>query len=539
MNRSSSQLPLASPEILGISVDGPRRLATHQRNSPAVAYTKLSPYEAMVEDLLFLRDVLDSSGIAYLLVRGSDASSGTTRPVLAVDERERGTVVAALVEACRNEQMYSRVAAARAPVRSPVLPVPSRGHDRPSSVLVSTGSLAGGPGDHAFVLYRHRVSASRTLRYGARYGVQLEFWVYDEVDIHLPSVNIMTRTTISRDEVTLATTEQFGATWRTLDGMWGTQASDIDFPIDIVFSWVDGTDVEWQRARAASMQSYVVGEGDDHEARYRQIDELKYAMRSVHLFAPWIRNIIVVTDSPRPEWLADHPRVSVLPSASFFADPMTLPTYNSHAVESQLHRIQDLSEHFLYSNDDMFFGREVGQQEFFTSGGSSRFIESNTRIGLGQPTSFRSGFENAARVNRALLATKFGRTITRHLEHCPTPLRRSVLEELESEFSEDFVRTARSRFRSASDISVTNSLYHYFALMTGRAVPNESMRVKYVDTTAFASVAELAALLRDRDHDFFCLNDGSFPEISAAERAMAVTEFLEDYFPIPAPWERH
>ncbi len=348
----------------------------------------------------------------------------------------------------------------------------------------------------------------------------------------------MTRSRLPEREAVAATVERYGESWPTLAGMWDVLAGDVDFPIDIVFSWVDGTDLEWQRTRAARMRSYVVGEGDDHEARFRQLDELKYALRSVHLFAPWIRNIVIVTDSPRPEWLAEDPRVTVLPSAGFFADPAALPTYNSHAVESQLHRIPGLSEHFLYSNDDMFFGREVEPEAFFTSAGVGRFIEAETRIGLGEPEPARSGFENAARVNRALLQERFGRTIARHLEHAPAPLRRSVLDELEAEFPEEFARTASSRFRSAADISVTNSLYHYYALLTGRAVPQESMRVKYVDTTAQAGVAELATLLRKRDHDFFCLNDGSFPELSPEERASAVRSFLEDYFPIPAPWER-
>jgi hypothetical protein len=44
--------------------------------------------------------------------------------------------------------------------------------------------------------------------------------------------------------------------------------------------------------------------------------------------------------------------------------------------------------------------------------------------------------------------------------------------------------------------------------------------------------------LKKRKFDFFCLNDGSFPEVSARERADAVGEFLERYFPVPAPWER-
>ena len=60
------------------------------------------------------------------------------------------------------------------------------------------------------------------------------------------------------------------------------------------------------------MESYVVGEGDDHEARFRQIDELRYALRSVYVFAPWIRRIFIATDSPTPHWLADHPKVTVV-----------------------------------------------------------------------------------------------------------------------------------------------------------------------------------------------------------------------------------
>jgi hypothetical protein len=44
-------------------------------------------------------------------------------------------------------------------------------------------------------------------------------------------------------------------------------------------------------------------------------------------------------------------------------------------------------------------------------------------------------------------------------------------------------------------------------------------------------------MLKERSYDFFCLNDGSFPEVSAEERATLVLDFLEKYYPIAAPWE--
>src|SRR3546814_8499742 len=85
------------------------------------------------------------------------------------------------------------------------------------------------------------------------------------------------------------------------------------------------------------------------------------------------------------------------------------------------------------------------------------FIEADTRIGLGHNDNDRSGFENAARVNRRLLQDRFGLMTTRHLEHAATPLRKSVMAEMEREFAEDFATTAASTFRASSNISVTNS----------------------------------------------------------------------------------
>jgi hypothetical protein len=174
---------------------------------------------------------------------------------------------------------------------------------------------------------------------------------------------------------------------------------------------------------------------------------------------------------------------------------------------------------------------------FFSPGGISRFIESSVRIGGGVVDIRRSGHENAARNNRRLLADRFGYVITSHLAHSPAPLRRSVLAELEAEFPSDFAATQASRFRSATDISVTNSLYHYYALLTGRAVPHESASACYIETTTHDGLDSLGALLARRDTDFFCLNDGSAPEVDEDYRARTVADFLACYFPCPAPWE--
>jgi UDP-glucose 4-epimerase len=508
-------------EVAAVPSSWPRTLARKDvvlhKGQLSLVNNSLTPAESMLDDLMFVRRVIESTGIEYLLVRGNDE-----RPVIAVDWKQRAVLQDALAAAMATEPFYSKTVSKNG---GPAL-------------FVADGRLSTDAAARVFRLFRPRVEPVGNLRYGATTGVQLEFWSFTETEIHAPVENSLTRRVIPRHELVESTVERYGVEWRTVEPMFDRLASDITFDIDIVFSWVDGTDLEFQRARARRMQSYVVGEGDDHEARFRQIDELRYALRSVYVFAPWIRRIFIATDSPVPHWLADHPKVTVVRSEEFFVDPSVLPTHNSQAVESQLHHIPGLAEHFLYSNDDMFFGRPVTPEMFFSPGGITRFIEAETRIGLGTSAPERSGFENAARVNRNVLLERFGVTITRHLEHSAAPLRKSVLAELEREFPEEFARTAANAFRNRADISVTNSLYHYYALVTGRAVAQTDARVKYIDTTTRAGLKAMNALIKKRSYDMFCLNDGSFPEVEAEERTRAVRDFLDRYFAIAAPWEK-
>jgi hypothetical protein len=488
----------------------------HKGRYALINYNR-TPYQAMVEDLLFLRNVLADAGLQYLLVRGNN-----DRPVIALDWKDRKKLRAALVEACRDEPVYSMTVDAK----------------KKTSVLVADGELSSNRQARIFRLYRPRVEPVGGFEFGASAGVQIELWSFEGEQLILPIENSLTRRTMLRQDAVRGTVERYGHTWPTIENMFADHASDISFDVDLVFSWVDGSSPEYIAARRAQQKDVVLGEGDDHEARFRQINELKYALRSVYLFAPWIRRIFIATDSPAPDWLADHPAVTIVRSEEFFSDPSVLPTHNSQAVECQLHNIDGLSEHFLYSNDDMFFGRPVSPDLFFTPGGITKFIEAETRIGLGENAAERSGFENAARVNRKLLWNRFGRITTRHLEHTAAPLRRSVVAKMEREFPEEFRKTAASRFRAADNISVTNSFYHYYALLTGRAVTQTAAKVRYVDTTMRAGLNYLPKLLSKRNMDFFCLNDGSFPEVHADERAELVTDFLEKYFPIKAPWEK-
>jgi len=471
-----------------------------------------TPSDAERDDLLAVASAIESAGVRVLLVRDANR-----RPKIVVDTADAGDVLNAL----------------RDPGLGPVY-LKARGEDPvpAHSATAPTGAVA------AYAVYRPRTSTEGSYRYGAPLAPRLELWRFGTTTVEAPRPSALTRRRFAAADLDLVEVERYGRTWTTVSGMFDPHPHEFTEDVDMVFSWVDGSSSEFQRQRAARMQGYVVGDGDDNAARYRQVDELRYALRSVHMYAPWVRRIFIATDSPTPEWLSDHPQVTIVRSEEFFADPSVLPTHNSHAVEAQLHRIPGLAEHFLYSNDDMFFGRPVTPELFFSGGGVSRFVESGVRIGSGPAHTERSGHDNALRVNRALLKERFGRVITLDLEHCATPLRRSIAYELEREFADDYARTAASRFRSSSDISVTNSLYHHYALATGRAVITTEPRTRYVQTTQLDALRRMERLLTARDTDMFCLNDGSVPEIPEEVRVPALRACLERYFPIAAPWEK-
>ncbi len=472
----------------------------------------ITPEQARIADLLLVADALAGAGVPLLLIRHDRAV-----PALVADLDHLSTATAALATLGVREPLYVKA------------------RRRPSQLAAEMGSLPSTP--TALRVFRPRITRDGNLRYGSSLAARLEFWRFGEELVEAPEDNALTRRITASQDLTFTEVERYGRMWSTITGMFDVQPDEFTEDVDLVFSWVDGSSSDFQRQRAAHMAEYVVGDGDDGPARYRHVDELRYALRSVHMYAPWVRRIFIATDSPVPAWLRDHPKITIVRSEDFFADPAVLPTHNSHAIEAQLHHIPGLAEHFLYSNDDMFFGRLVEPELFFTAAGISQFVECEVRIGAGSPARHRSGHDNGLRVNRGLLRERFGRTILRDLEHCATPLRRSVMAELEHTFADDFARTAASRFRSATDVSVTNSLYHYYALMTGRAIATRRPRVRYVQTTLVDSLRDMERLAGRTDIDMFCLNDGGNAQIPEEMRVRALRATLDRMFPVRAPWE--
>ena len=370
-----------------------------------------------------------------------------------------------------------------------------------------------------------------------RFGVRLEIWRVDHQSaggaprLLPPSQNRFVESVLA-DQPPSGHTVAAGVVLPTFPDLAVPAVDDVRFPIDVVYTWVDGTDPDWIHEFAAYLPDQTTGlaEHATAPARFSASDELRFSLRSVEINMPWVRRIYVVTNGQRPGWLRESDRLQLISHKEIWGAMPGLPTFNSHAIESRLHHIDGLAEHFVYFNDDIIVMRPAQPQDFFLANGMIRFFPSNAKIGVGDPLPTDPAPSAAGKNNRRLIRDVFGVIPTSKMWHVPHPHRRSVLVEMEQRFPAEFERVARSRFRSIEDISVASNLGQHYAFVTGRAVPGR-LRYRYIplDDTG------VAAKLRRADRDgmqVICLNESGGTDSGLREASIAAAQdYLAARFP--------
>lgn len=102
-------------------------------------------------------------------------------------------------------------------------------------------------------------------------------------------------------------------------------------------------------------------------SRFEDSQELRYSLRSLERYAPWVRHVYLVTNGQIPDWLSlDAGKLTIVTHEEIFPDPSDLPTFSSPAIECHLHRIPGLSKRFLYFNDDVLLDSPVWPDDFYT-----------------------------------------------------------------------------------------------------------------------------------------------------------------------------
>lgn len=301
--------------------------------------------------------------------------------------------------------------------------------------------------------------------------------------------------------------------------------------IDIVVLWVDGSDPAWQ-AEKAKYQGRTL---DDSNApnRFRDWGLMPYWFRGIEQFAPWARMVHFVTCGHVPAFLnLAHPRLHHVRHTDFLP-PEVLPTFSSHAIEMNLHRIPGLAEHFIYCNDDMFLLRPMPETAFFRDGlpctyGGEYPIELTGEIGIWQHAAVNDLGVVNAHFDKRQQAARFGKKyINRAYRwqdnvrtwaaeklfpnyftgfknlHAPAAYLKSTFEAVWSAEPELLRRTTAHRFRSAEDVNQWVCLWWQVA--SGQFAPfNTDNLVSCADE---GTIQTLCVAIEQQTHDMICIND--------------------------------
>ncbi|MBQ8458508.1 Stealth CR1 domain-containing protein [bacterium] len=236
-------------------------------------------------------------------------------------------------------------------------------------------------------------------------------------------------------------------------GLIPIKSSSIDFtfPVDMVYLWVDGEDEIWSHKKNEFLKELNNNFNEQATAKGRFVnnDELKFSLRSLEKYASWINKIYIVTDNQIPKWLdTNNPKIKVVFHKDFIPNE-NLPLFNSEAIECYLPFIPKLSEHFIYGNDDIFFGRYINKFFFFT-------FDKKPIIRLKHQVSpkyiLTSMYTRSILNMQKIIKEEFGKEIPYAPHHNIDAYTKSLFIECINHYLRYFLKTMSHKFRTEGDI---------------------------------------------------------------------------------------
>ena len=316
------------------------------------------------------------------------------------------------------------------------------------------------------------------------------------------------------------------------------------FLIDAVFTWVSDTP-----EHSASRQLWLSRQNssvDSSQNRFANHDELRFAIRSIYDFAPWVRRIFVVVDDKQyPAWLKDDSAsasipVFVVPHSLIYGEYRAhLPTFNSFSIECHLHNIPQLSDTFIYFNDDMFFGKPCQWSEFFTKEGLPKYkLEQVITKGPKIPTECK--YVLACMNNCTILDEVFpdGEQPMYHMHQACPMLKKSFVDAWSHPVARSkLLATSAARFRTSNDVYLIGLLVNWNRCKKlAESTEISNFYTQLSDNQSNQNAESEFCKLLQQTPAVFCINDGMAQ--TTPRLVLLLRTFLQFYFRTPSPVEK-
>ncbi len=307
--------------------------------------------------------------------------------------------------------------------------------------------------------------------------------------------------------------------------------------IDFVVPWVDGNDDKWIEERKKNKEGF--DGGDDNECRFRDWGLLKYWFRSIERNAPWMRKVHFITYGHLPSFLNPNcPKLHIVKHKDYIPHQY-LPTFSANPIELNMHRIEDLSECFVYFNDDMFLNSQMNPSEFFINDKPCyEALEALIQTDDIDEIYFHILLNNISVINKNYykytvlknnftkwINLKYGKDVLRNIcllpwkkyqnivnRHLPVPLLKSTMQEVWEIEYVNLDRTSSNKFRAITDVN--QYLFRYWDIMRGNFVPRKCRGKAY--HIGMEETGDVINDILNGKNNMICINDT--PNIKDFER---------------------
>ena len=298
-------------------------------------------------------------------------------------------------------------------------------------------------------------------------------------------------------------------------------------PIDAVISWVDGLDPAHLQKRQIFMGSapHLFHENATNPHRWACNGEIYLCLTSLEHNAPWLRKIWIIVDEQSPDLsrlsAALRAKVHLVDHSDIFATHgAALPTFNSLAIETFMWNIKDISDRFIYFNDDVFLTAPCQKSDFFSPSGpilrgawADFGALQDDPIQMADPAKFNHYMQLNAADLCGVPAQRLFRAA--HVAH---PCLRRTMVHLHSRFEAAFRDNARYQMRDIRQFS-PQSLHNHACILqkTGTLHPVKDHYHIYSGQGVGAADGTIPALLQTikdtPDLKMLCVND--LPQLEA------------------------
>lgn len=325
----------------------------------------------------------------------------------------------------------------------------------------------------------------------------------------------------------------------------------LKIPIDIVITWVD-LDESLNNELKKNYPSYI-------KANYINNDEIIYCLRSIEKYAPWYNHIyLVIKDNTSPKWLKkNHSKITIINHSQIIPNDY-LPIYNSLSIESFLHKIPNLSEYYIYFNDDMILLKPLSSFYFFDF--FKKTIETNCQIISDSSTlsiSIKDNYINASldnydfktmiQFNKIILSHYFNFKIYHQSQHLPSANRITYQNSLDEFLDSIYLnneninnQTKKSKERKNYNIARYSLFKKYWNIKKYKS-SSKSYNIEYIEIDHLKSKKESIENLINSNKTFLCVQNniayGDINDQIGKNDFDLLRKILNEKFPEPSNFE--